>query len=260
MELGFEGCRVWKSGSGGLRAAVLVFLLSGFSVYSQNLVQNGDFSANGGSFEGWNISHSGGGTNYPNEFPIVSGTGGENPGGANYYAQFLAEDNFSSDVLSQDISTIPGDIYLVSFYAEDGAGHNFATDFSFGNFSYDLGNAFAIGPGEWWRGWTNFNFMVTATQSLSDLSFLIHADNGSEFGVTGISVTAVTQPELQEALVGGKFQVTVTNSTSQVVIQASTNLIDWVNVCTNTAPCTITNDCSMPQRFFRVAMRAQVTQ
>jgi hypothetical protein len=239
---------------------MLIFLLSGFSVYSQNLVQNGDFSANGGSFEGWNISHSGGGTNYHNEFPIVSGTGGENPGGANYYARFLAEDNFSSDILSQDISTIPGDIYFVSFYAEDGDGHNFATDFSFGNFSYDLGNAFAIGPGEWWRGWTNFNFMVTATQSLSDLSFLAHADNGSEFGVTGISVTAVPQPILQACTIAGKFHVTVTNCSSQVVIQASTNLVDWVNVCTNMAPCAFTNDCSMPQCFFRVAMAVRAAQ
>ncbi len=260
MELGFKGCgRGWKGGSGGLKAAVLIFLLSEFSLYSQNLVQNGNFAANGGSFTGWTISHTPGDTNDANYSPMIY-NGVPGPGGNDYYARFLNEQSGSADILSQDISTIPGDIYLVSFYAEDGAGHNFTTDFNFGNFSYDLGNAFAIGPGEWVQGWTNFSFTVTATESLSDLSFLVNADTQSEFGVTGISVTAVPQPELQVACEGGKFQVSVTNATSQVVIQASTNLVDWVNVCTNTAPCTFTDECSMPKRFFRVAMRVQATQ
>ena len=260
MELGFKGCgRGWKGGSEGLSAAVLIFLLSEFSIYSQNLVQNGNFAANDGSFIDWTISHTPGDPNDANYSPMIY-NGLPGPGGNDYYARFLNEESGSADILSQDISTIPGDIYLVSFYAEDGAGHNFATDFSFGDFSYDLGNAFAIGPGEWWQGWTNFSFTVTADQSLSDLSFLINADTQSEFGVTGISVTAVPQPLLQVACVSGKFQVTVTNATSQVVIQASTNLMDWVNVCTNTAPCTFTNDCSLPRRFFRVAMNAQAAQ
>ncbi|HTR42912.1 MAG TPA: hypothetical protein VMH87_14960 [Pseudomonadales bacterium] len=240
-----------------LTAVFAIIFFSIVSGYSQNLVQNGNFAADGGSFADWNISHAGGGTNYPNDFPRIYGTGGEDPGGANYYAQFLPEDNFSSDILSQDISTIPGDIYLVSFYAEDGAGHNFITDFNFGNFSYNLGDAFSIGPGEWWYGWTNFTFTLTASEAETDLSFLIHADNGSEFGVTGISVTAVPQPELQEAFVGGKIQVTVTNCNSQVIIQSSTDMVDWVNVYTNTAPCSYTDQCVMPRRFFRVAMVAQ---
>jgi hypothetical protein len=239
--------------------AVLIFLLSEFSLYSQNLVYNGNFAANGGGFAGWTISHTPGDTNDANYSPMIN-TVSPSVAGNSYYAQFLNEQSGSADILSQDISTIPGDVYLVSFYAEDGAGHNFATDFSFGDFSYNLGNAFAIGPGEWLQGWTNFSFAVTATQSLSDLSFLIDADTQSEFGVTGISVMAVPQPLLQACSVGGKFKVTVTNTTSQVVIQASTNMVDWVNVCTNTAPCTFTDECSMPQRFFRVAMNARAAQ
>lgn len=238
---------------------MLVFLLSEFSIYSQNLAQNGNFAANGGSFEGWTISHTAGNPNFANYSPMIS-TVSPSVAGNSFYAQFLNESSGSADILSQDISTIPGDVYLVSFYAEDGAGHNFATDFSFGNFTYDLGNAFAIGPGQWFQGWTNFSFTLSADATETDLSFLVNADTQSEFGVTGISVTAVPQPELLEAFVGGKFQVTVTNSTYKVVIQASTNLVDWVNVCTNAAPCTITNDCSMPQRFFRVAMMAQAAQ
>jgi hypothetical protein len=250
MELGFQGGgRGWKGGS-GVRVAVLIFLLSEFSLYSQNLVQNGNFAANGGSFTGWTISHTAGDPNDANYSPMIN-TVSPSVAGNSDYAQFLNEQSGSADILSQEVSTIPGDIYLVSFYAEDGAGHNFGTDFSFGDFSDNLGNAFAIGPGKWLQGWTNFSFTVTATESLSDLSFLINADTQSEFGVTGISVTAVSQPELQEACVGGKFQVTVTNTTSEVIIQASTNLVDWVNVCTNTAPCTFTDACAMPRCFFR---------
>jgi hypothetical protein len=191
MELGF---RRWSSGSGGLRAAVLVFLLPEFSIYSQNLAQNGNFGANGGSFTDWTISYTGGNTNLPNTSPMLFEGGSSDPAGDPFYARFLTEESGSSDILSQNIPTVPGDIYLVSFYAEDGAGHNFTTDFSFGNFTADLGIAFEIGPGEWFRGWTNFSFTLSATQSATDLSFLVNADTGSEFGVTGISVTVLPEP------------------------------------------------------------------
>jgi len=254
MELGF--CR-WKSGCGGLRAAVLVFLLSEFSIYSQNLVQNGNFGANGGSFTDWTISYTVEDTNFPNMSPMIFEGGSNDPAGDPFYARFLTEESGNSDILSQNIPTVPGDIYLVSFYAEDGAGHNFTTDFSFGNFTVDLGPAFEIGPGEWFRGWTNFSFTLSATQSQTDLSFLVNADTGSEFGVTGISVTEVPRPILEGATVAGEFLVMVTNASFPVIIQDSTNLVDWVSVSTNTAPCTVTNDFSMPQRFFRVAIVAQ---
>jgi hypothetical protein len=260
MESGFVGRGFGLKGrSAVLTAGFAIIFFSIISVYSQNLVLNGNFGLNGGSFTDWTISHTPGDTNFANYSPMIY-NGVPGPGGNNYYARFLNETSGSADILSQDIPTVPGDIYMVSFYAEDGAGHNFTTDFSFGSFSYDLGNAFAIGPGEWWNGWTNFSFTITATQAESDLSFLVQADTQSEFGVTGISVTAVSQPQLQEALVGGKFQVTVTNCTSQVVIQASTNLVNWVNVCTNMAPCAFTDACAMPQRFYRVAMVSQAGQ
>ena len=53
---------------------------------------------------------------------------------------------------------------------------------------------------------------------------------------------------------GGGFQLTVTNSPGQlIVIQASTNLLTWVPVLTNTEPFTFTNfdTTNFAQRFYR---------
>lgn len=259
MELGWKGLGSGQGriGSVTARSCVLIFTLF-FTVsgYSQNLVANGNFSLEGGSFDDWTISHQGGGTDYPYFSPTIYEGGYDDPAGDPYYARFLFEENGSEDILSQDIATIPGDIYEVSFNAEDGAGHNFETQFSFGNFTYDLNNIFAIGPGEWYYGWTNLNFTLTASQAETDLSFLAYADTGSEFGVTGVSVTQVPVPDFDGVKVGNTFQVSVANPTNySIIIQASTNLVNWVDVCTNSAPYTFTDSCTAyPNRFYRAAL------
>jgi hypothetical protein len=239
-----------------LTAGLVVFFFAVFSVYSQNLVLNGNFSLNGGSFQDWNISHTAGDPMYSNDSPMIAGTGSGGPAGDSYYARFLNEESGSADILSQEISTIPGDIYEVSFYAEDGGGHNDMTKFSFGNFTTDLGNTFATGPGQWLRGWTNFDFTLSASQAETDLSFLIKADTQSEFGVTGVSVTQVAAPDFEGVQVGNTFQVTVSTPASvSTIIQASTNLMDWVNVWTNNPPFTFTDSCTaFPKRFYRAAL------
>ncbi|HEY1787280.1 MAG TPA: hypothetical protein VGJ73_03955 [Verrucomicrobiae bacterium] len=247
MELGLQGWNVGASRSGVCAAAGFFFFLV-FSSYSQNLIQNGDFSAGGGSFENWNISHSASEPSYSG--PAISGPGYNNP----YYARFLNE-TAGNDILSQDIATTPGDMYDISFWAEDGDGHNLDAEFNFGNFSYNLLQAFAIGPGEWYSGWTNFTFDVTATELETDLSFVIAADTGSEFGVDDVSVVPIV-PDFEGVAVGTNFQVTVSTPASySTMIQASTNMINWVTVCTNTPPFTYT-DCmsQFPRRFYRAAL------
>lgn len=248
MEFGRKARK--REGHGSrVTAAVAVFLLTIFSVHSQNLVQNGDFDVGGGSFADWQISHSASMSSYSG--PTVVSGGYNDP----YYARFTFEAE-GNDILSQEIPTVPGEVYAISFDAEDGAGGNFGTYFDFGNFSANLGPTFSVGPGEWYSGWTNFTFDVTATALETDLAFIIAADSGSEFGVDDISVVAV--PELKLAKVGRTFQVTITNSNSKVVIQATTNMADWVNVCTNTAPCTFTDAmAAYPQRFYRAAVVLQ---
>jgi hypothetical protein len=260
MELGCEGGNLgFKGRSGVLTAGVIVFFLAVFSVYSQNLVQNGNFSLDGGSFDDWTISHTLDNPENPNYSPMIAGTGNDGPNGDAYYARFLNEESGSGDILSQDIPTIPGDIYEVSFYAEDGAGHNSETEFSFGNFTDNLANTFATGPGQWLQGWTNFDFTLMASQTETLLSYMIWADTGSEFGVTGVTVTPVPAPDFDGLKVGNTFQVTVETPVSySILIQATTNMVNWVNAFTNTAPFTFTDSClAYPQRFYRAALVAQ---
>ncbi|MGH7943122.1 MAG: hypothetical protein ACREFR_18845 [Limisphaerales bacterium] len=217
-------------------------------VYSQNLVQNGNFDANGGSFVNWQISHTVPASNYSG--PAIASPGFD---GNPYYARFEFEPNGGQDVLSQDIATTAGALYDINFWAEDGAGHDFQADVSFGNFSADLLPAFSIGPGEWFNGWTNFNFEVTASELESDLAFAIAADTGSEFGLDDISV--VQAPDFDGVVVGKTFHVTVASPAQLTVIQATTNFVNWVNVCTNTPPFTFTDSISQyPRRFYRAAV------
>lgn len=244
--------RVGK-GHYGAWAGLVFFFCAAFSVYSQNLVANGNFEAGGGSFEGWNVSHTINQTNYAYSGPSIARGGYDD----SYYALFMFEQSGSGDILSQGIATIPGELYDVDFWAEDGDGHNDETDFSFGNFTDNLQNAWPMGPGANF-GWKNFDFSLTATEMETELEFLIYADAGSQFGVDDISVVAV--PQLRAAVVNSMFQVTVADATGPVVIQATTNFVTWVNVYTNTAPCTFTDFCKRPCCFYRAAMVSNQSQ
>ncbi|HTR41792.1 MAG TPA: protease pro-enzyme activation domain-containing protein [Pseudomonadales bacterium] len=66
------------------------------------------------------------------------------------------------------------------------------------------------------------------------------------------NVTVLTAPIMSGASVnGGKFNLTVSAGPA-TVIQASTNLINWVNIYTNTPPFTFTDTVtSLPYRFYR---------
>jgi hypothetical protein len=252
MESGFERCI--GAGRIGILTALLIFPFFAVSVYSQNLVQNGNFDANGGSFDGWQINHTVPGSTYSG--PNIARHGfGSNP----YYAQFEFEWSGGVDTLSQEIATTVGAVYDISFWAEDGAGHDSEAEFNFGNFSANLLPAFAIGPGEWFNGWTNFSFEVTASDLESALSFAIAADTGSEFGLDDISVVQV--PDFDGAVVGKTYHVTVSNPATLTVIQASTNMVKWVSVYTNMPPFTFTDSLSQyPQRFYRAAVIVKQSQ
>jgi uncharacterized repeat protein (TIGR01451 family) len=73
------------------------------------------------------------------------------------------------------------------------------------------------------------------------------------FASVTLNVTTVTSPVVSGAVAtGGKFYLTV-SGTGSVVIQASTNLVSWVNIYTNTPPFTFTDTISSPfsYRFYR---------
>jgi len=73
------------------------------------------------------------------------------------------------------------------------------------------------------------------------------------FASVTLNVTSATSPVVSGAVAaGGKFDLTV-SGTGTVVIQASTNLVSWVNIYTNTPPFTFTDTISspFPYRFYR---------
>jgi hypothetical protein len=258
MELGVQSPegQVSESRSGVLTAATLVFFFFVFPSFSQNLVQNGNFNAGGGSFEDWQISHNFTANAYSG--PAIAGPGyNNNP----YFASFQADgpggEPGGEDIISQDLATTIGGLYDINFMAEDGAGYNFQATMNFGSFSANLLNAFATGPGESYSGWKDFNYEVTATELETDLSFVIAADNGSGFGLDNISVVPV--PDFDCAVMGTNFDVTIASPTNySMILQASTNMVSWVNVCTNMTPFTFTDSvCQFPHRYYRAALVVQ---
>lgn len=251
MESGSKGS-VGTGRGGVVAAAWIVFSFLAFPVRSQNLVLNGNFEAGGGGFAGWQISHDASQTQYYG--PNIS-TGGYNDP---YYARFTFEPE-GDDTLSQELATTPGDEYAINFWAEDGDGHNFGAEMNFGTFSADLLSSFDNSPGGP-SGWQDFSYDVTATELDTDFSFVIAADEGSEFGVDDISVTPV--PDFEGIAVGNRFHVTVSTPAGySTIIQASTNLIGWACVYTNTPPFTFTDSMTQfPHRFYRAAIVVQQSQ
>jgi uncharacterized repeat protein (TIGR01451 family) len=80
-----------------------------------------------------------------------------------------------------------------------------------------------------------------------------------DFAAAVVTVASVsTPPQLSAVLVGGSgaFQLSVTNGTGSVIIQASTNLLTWVPVYTNTPPFTFSdaNKTNYSRRFYRAVL------
>jgi uncharacterized repeat protein (TIGR01451 family) len=72
------------------------------------------------------------------------------------------------------------------------------------------------------------------------------------------NVTASAPPSLSASLgTGGKFKLTVSGVGVQTIVQASTNLINWVNISTNTPPFIFTDTVSaqFPYRFYRAELQ-----
>jgi hypothetical protein len=65
-------------------------------------------------------------------------------------------------------------------------------------------------------------------------------------------------PELAAVVTNGVFQVAVSMPSPyhSTIIQASTNLVNWVNIYTNTPPFTFTNSMTetLPQYFYRAVL------
>jgi uncharacterized repeat protein (TIGR01451 family) len=122
--------------------------------------------------------------------------------------------------------------------------------------------------------WSVGNLAVSAG---AQLSLTIQAPNGSEqnavntatvsantpdqnpadgFASVTLNVGLAVPPTVSGTAGGGKFKLSIGGASSPTVIQASTNLINWVNIYTNTPPFTFTDTVtSLPYRFYRAELQ-----
>jgi hypothetical protein len=93
---------------------------------------------------------------------------------------------------------------------------------------------------------TTYYFAATTYNTLGVESGF---SNEAMLGVLPPTAPAMTQV----SQVGGQFGFTVSGVTNQCVVQASTNMVDWVSVQTNTAPFTFVdpNAGQFQHRFYR---------
>jgi hypothetical protein len=95
-----------------------------------------------------------------------------------------------------------------------------------------------------------FTVTILASSSTTPMAAIKTSEQVAP-AITTPPVTVVLTPA---AHADGQFALTVSSSSDQAcVIQASTNLVDWVPVCTNTPPYTYTdvNAWQFSQRFYR---------
>jgi subtilase family serine protease len=215
----------------------------------QPLVQNGGFEA--ANFTGWILS---GNTAYTS---VTSGN-----------SQFVHSGTYGAELgpsgslgyLSQTLPTVAGQNYLLSVWMDSPnmSGTLTPNEFSVswnGSIIFDKLNIGKI-------GWTNLQFIVTATSSSTVLQ-LGFRDDPYYLGLDDISVTPVPVPAFQTATItSSAFNFTLGTMAGLVYqVQYKTNLLqtNWINlgkllVATNTSLTVSDTNAigSSPQKFYRV--------
>jgi hypothetical protein len=161
------------------------------------LIQNGGFET--GSFAYWNLSGNFGSSytvSVPRSYSIYSHSG--------YFSGFLGV-NPSFGYLSQTVTTIPGQSYLLSFFIDSSSGIGSINEFgvSWNGFSIFDQQDFTT------AGWTQLQFIVQATSGSTELEFSF--DNATNYfwldDVSLINLPAglsiASQPGSQTIPIGG---------------------------------------------------------
>jgi subtilase family serine protease len=184
---------------------------------SPQLVQNGEFETD--SFADWTLSGNASGNlfvstgsayAYDSEYGVKAGPGG------------------SPGYLSQTLLTVPGQLYLISFWFDSDGYEAYPNEFSVAWNGSTLFDQTDIPD----TGWTNMQFTVAATLTNTVLRFGFRNDP-AYFGLDDVSVLSL-RPMLQNAAhVGGTITfswIALQGSTYQ--IQSATNLtqINWTNL------------------------------
>ena len=217
------------------------------AVLALDFSQNGGFES--GNLNGWTLSGNTSGI-------YISGSSAYRHSGS-YGLE--AGPGGSLGYLSQTMPTQPGLAYLLSFWfdSQGGAPNEFLVSWN-GTNIYDQVN---LGV----TGWTNMEFIVSATGTNTVLAFGFRNDP-SYFGLDDISVGAILASPLSfnPSLAGMHwtshgFQLQLDGlAGSGLVIYASTNLESWLPIYTNpTASGSIqfldSNATNFPSRYYRAA-------
>lgn len=145
--------------------------------WDKNLVYNGDFSANGGSLDGW--THNEGSDNY--YWSLATASGVYYASNASYGADSITGAEAEQDYLYQTIPTIPEVFYKLTFTYDGGAGGVNELKVLFGKqVVEDIVN---VGAGS-----NTYSVIVRAHRFDTKLNFLGRQDNAFA-SLTGISVT-----------------------------------------------------------------------
>jgi len=123
--------------------------------------------------------------------------------------------------------------------------------------TWNVGNL-AVNAG----GTLTLKFLANATGIYTNGATVIASTqdpNTDDNSVGVIANVIVTTPPVitpQFAFGGGGFQLAVSGAAASTVIQASTNLVNWIPVYTNIPPFTFTNDdtTSYQLRFYRAVV------
>jgi hypothetical protein len=215
------------------------------TILAANLVLNGGFET--GNFSSWMTSG-----NLADTFVT---TGSQYAHSGTYGAQLGPSGSLG--YLSQTLATTAGTSYLLSFWLDSPDGKT-PNEFLVSWNGTNLFDQVNLGT----TGWTNLQFTVTATGSNTTLEFGFRNDP-SYFGLDDISVNAISAPLLLLSSAGfntnGEFQLSINGQIGQAyTLQASTNLMSWVNILnfTYTNPPMYVVDPQVNNyscRFYRIA-------
>jgi hypothetical protein len=211
LAVGIYAANVWFTNQTKGGAQSLLFTL----LVNQSLVQNGGFET--GNWTGWTLSNDG--------ISLVDNSGSISkisPHSGSYLAALGA--GSSLGFLSQTLQTVAAQSYLLSLWLNNpGKFGNMPNEFSVswnGNALFDQVNIPAT------TGWTNLQFIVTATSSNTVIQFG-ERDDPWYLGLDDVSLTPIPAAAFQTTT------VTATNSNLKFAWNAMTGLVYQVQFKTN---------------------------